>query len=215
MLVIIRHALLPESKIMKGKINLKNFHKFEEYARDYCRKHGKTITLVPRKTVSQEQFKDFKCSGFCDGDEMVIATKNPNFHSVFIHEFAHLTQAVERIPMWYESGDIWSALQKGKVSLGQWDEFVKVIAVERDCERRAINLIKKFNITSPEIYARNANIYLYYYQYVFLTKRWSRRKSLYECPRLHDLVPEHLLSASHFSNINMEVMTCLFDYYRK
>jgi hypothetical protein len=117
--------------------------------------------------------------------------------------------------MWYESGDIWSALQKGKVSLAQWDEFVKVIAVERDCERRALNLIKKFNITSPEIYARNANIYLYYYQYVFLTKRWSRRKSLYECEKLHDLVPENLLPASHFSNINMEVMTCFFDYYKR
>lgn len=200
---------------MRAKINLKNFEKFKEYVHEYCQKHEKTITLVPRKTVSQEAFKDFKCGGFCDGDEMVVATKNPNFHTIFIHEFAHLTQAVERIPAWYESGDIWSALDKGKVSLRQWDEFVKVIAVERDCERRALNLIKKFNITSPEIYARNANAYLYYYQYVFLTKRWSRRKSLYECEKLHDLVPDKLLPVSHFSNINMEVMTCFFDYYKR
>lgn len=200
---------------MKGKINLKNFHKFEEYAREYCQKHGKTITLVPRKTVAQEEFKDFKCSGFCDGDEMVLATKNPNFYTIFVHEFAHLTQAVERIPMWYESGDIWSALQKGKVSLRQWEDFVKVIAVERDCESRALKLIKKFNITDPEIYAQNANIYLYYYQYVFLTNLWSRRKSLYECTKLRELVPKRLLPADHFSNINMEVMTCFFDYYKK
>jgi hypothetical protein len=49
---------------MKAKINLKNFEKFKEYAQEYCQKHGKTITLVPRKTVSQEEFKDFKCGGF-------------------------------------------------------------------------------------------------------------------------------------------------------
>ena len=200
---------------MKATINLKNFKKFEEYARDYCKKHGKTIKLIPRKTVSQAGFKDFKCAGFCDGDEMVIATKNPNFYTVFVHEFAHLTQAVERVAVWNESGDIWSALQSGKVSLRHWDEFIKVIAVERDCERRAINLIKKFNITSPEIYAHNANTYLYYYQYVFITQCWSRRKSLYECKKLQDLVPNKLLPAIHFSNINMEVMTCFFDYFKK
>ena len=200
---------------MKAKINIKNFKKFEEYARNYCEKHDKTITLVPQKTVWQEEFKDFKCAGFCDGDEMVIATKNPKFHTVFVHEFSHLTQAVERIPIWYESGDIWSAIQKGKVSLKHWDEFVKVIAVERDCERRTLNLIKKFNITSPEIYAQNANIYLYYYQYVFMTECWSRRKSLYECKELRSIIPTKLLSANHFSNINMEVMTCFFNYFKR
>jgi hypothetical protein len=200
---------------MKAKINIKNFKKFEKYARSYCEKHNKTITLVPRKSVFQKEFKNFKCAGFCDGDEMVIATKNPNFYTVFIHEFAHLTQAVERIPMWYECGDIWSALQNGKVSLAQWDDFVKVIALERDCERRALNLIKKFNITSLEIYAIKANIYLYYYQYVFLTKRWNRKKSIYECQDIHDLMPDILLSARHFNNINMEVMTCFFDYYKR
>ena len=200
---------------MKTKVNSRNFKKFEEYARNYCEKHNKTITLIPNKTVSQEEYKDFKCAGFCDGDEMVVATKNPRFETVFIHEFAHLTQAVERIPMWYESGDIWSALQKGKVSLGKWDEFVKVIAVERDCERRSLNLINKFNIISPEIYAQNANIYLYYYQYVFMTACWSRRKSLYECKELRELVPTKLLPANHFKNINMEVMKCFFNYYKR
>lgn len=200
---------------MKAKINIKNFKKFEKYAINYCKKHDKTITLVPQKTVSQEEFKDFKCAGFCDGDEMVVATKNQNFHTVFVHEFAHLTQAVERIPMWDESGDIWSAIQKGKVSLGKWDEFVNVIAVERDCERRSLNLIKKFNITNPEIYAQNANIYLYYYQYVFMTQRWSGRKSLYDCKELRNIVPKKLLSAKHFGNINMEVMTCFFNYFKR
>jgi hypothetical protein len=67
---------------MKAKINLKNFEKFKEYVQEYCQKHGKTITLVPRKTVSQEEFKDFKCGGFCDGDEMVVASKNPNFYTI-------------------------------------------------------------------------------------------------------------------------------------
>jgi hypothetical protein len=200
---------------MKVQVDLKNFAKFEEYARKYCEKHDKTITLIPRKTASQDGFQDLKCAGFCDGDEMVVASKNPNFHTVFIHEFAHLTQAVERIPIWYEYGDIWSALQKNKVSVAHWDEFIKVIAVERDCERRAINLIKKFNIADPKKYAQNANIYLYYYQYVFLTKHWSRRKSLYDCPGLYKLVPKYLLSTDHFSSINMEVMTCFFDYYKK
>jgi hypothetical protein len=198
---------------MKAKINIKNFEKFEEYARNYCAKHGKIITLVPKKTVYQDGFKQFKCSGLCDGYEMVVAKKSPRFHTVFVHEFSHLTQMVDAPSRWTDSGDIWSGMENGKVSLKQWQEFVKTIAMERDCERRSLNLIKKFDITCPEHYARNANIYLYYYQYVFLTGNWGGNKSPYECEDLYNLMPPKLLPVSHFNNINMEVMTLFSDFF--
>jgi hypothetical protein len=198
---------------MKAKINIKNFEKFEEYAKHYCAKHGKIITLVPKKTVYQDGSKQFKCSGFCDGYEMVVAKKSPRFHTVFVHEFSHLTQMVDASSRWMDSGDIWSGMENGKVSLKQWQEFVKTIAMERDCERRSLNLIKKFDITCPEHYARNANIYLYYYQYVFMTGQWSGNKSPYECEDLYNLMPPKLLPVSHFNNINMEVMTLFSDFF--
>lgn len=198
---------------MESKVNIKNFEKFEEYAKDYCAKHGKIITLVPKKTVYQDGFESFKCAGFCDGYEMVVAKKSPKFHTVYVHEFAHLTQTTDSPLKWIDSGDIWSSLKKGEVSLKQWGEFVKTIAVERDCERRSINLIKKFKITCPENYARNANIYLYYYQYVFMTGNWAQKKSPYECVELYRSVPEKLLPASHFNNINMKAMVCFFNFF--
>ena len=200
---------------MKAKINIKNFEKFEEYARNYCTKHDKIITLVPKKTVYQDGFKQFKCSGFCDGYEMVVAKKSPRFHTVFIHEFCHLAQMVDSAAKWTDSGDIWSDMEKGKVSLKKWGEFMKTIAVERDCERRSLNFIKKFNITCPENYARNANIYLYYYQYVFMTGNWGQKKSPYECEDLYNLMPPKLLPASHFNNINMEAMKCFSDFFKR
>jgi hypothetical protein len=192
---------------MKAKINIRNFEKFEKYAKSYCAKHHKIITLVSKQTVYQDGFKQFKCAGFCDGHEMVVAKKNPRFHAVYVHEFAHLTQAVDCSSKWSDPGDIWSDMEKGKVSLKRWGEFVKTIAVERDCERRALNLIKKFNITCPENYARNANIYLYYYHYVFLTGDWSGKKSIYDCKDLYNMMPKKLLPASHFNKINMEAVS--------
>jgi hypothetical protein len=200
---------------MKAKINIKNFEKFEEYARNYCAKHDKIITVVSKKTVYQDGFEQFKCAGFCDGYEMVVAKKSQRFHTVFVHEFSHLTQMVDCPSRWIDSGDIWSDMENGKVSLKQWREFVKTIEVERDCERRSLNLIKKFDITCPKNYARNANIYLYYYQYVFMTGNWAQKKSPYECADLYKLMPEKLLPASHFNNINMEVMMCFSNFFKE
>jgi uncharacterized protein YneR len=197
---------------VSNKFNKRNFQKFEKFVREYCELHRKKIIIKPTKHLRSN---GVKYGGCCDGNSMQVASKNPLFENIFVHEFSHMTQAVEEIDLWYDYGDIWEPLAENRISIASWDEFMKVIALERDCERRALKFIRQFNLCSEEDYALKANTYLYYYQYVFLTKNWNQKKSIYGCPEVNALMPTKLLPMSTFKKIDMKIMEAFFKYLKK
>jgi hypothetical protein len=194
--------------ILLSQINHENFQNFVDYTNFYCEKHDKNITIADRKNVKMD---GVSVSGWCDGDTMTVARKNELFEQVYVHEFAHLTQAVEGLSLWENYPDIWSEMNSGHMKISKWDDFFAIIALERDCESRALRLIKKFDIMNSENYAIYANLYLFYYQYVFLTNAWHSNKDIYSSPVI-DKMPTKLLPLSHFKNINMTYVK-MFDTY--
>lgn len=185
----------------------RNFKKFFDWSIDYLGKHDKKVVIVNSKSVVQD---GIKCSGWCDDDEIVVARKNPLFQEVFVHEFSHMQQNIEQSPYWKDTSLFWRHLSKDKVAINSWDSVLDIISLERDCEKRVIKHSKKWKLFDNNLYAKRANLYLYYYQYVFLKRRWTNSTSIYH-PYLVDVMPEKILPMSQFKTIDMPLMQLFED----
>lgn len=170
----------------------RNFLKFFEWACEYLKKHNKKLTIRNGKHI---YLNKERCAGWCDGDEICVAGNAKLFEEIFVHEFCHMQQAIEESKYWVEDHPV----------MTNWESVFKVIQVERDCEMRAIRLSRKWKLFDNKRYAQKTNLYLYFYQYVFLINRWNNSTSIYK-KQLIDLMPDKILPISKFKEINMEVM---------
>jgi hypothetical protein len=201
------------------KYKKQNFKEFFYWSIEYLEKYEKRVTIVNSKSV---RIDGGSCSGWCDGEEMVVAAKSPRFEEVYVHEFSHMNQDVEKSKYWDpEDNTLWEHLMHKKIQISSWDAVLRAIALERDCERRTINHSKNWGLFNNENYAQSANLYLYFYHYVFVKRTWKNSISIYN-PILLREMPTKLLPISHFTSINMDMMK-LFDecldkkgkYYKK
>ena len=189
---------------MKGRSE--NFLKFFEWSQDFLKTHNKKSTIVPNKTVWMD---GIRVGGWCDGNEMVIAAKNPLFEQVYVHEFSHMQQAIEFSPLWKDDFLFWELLEKKKIGIRSWDAVLETIYLEQDCESRALSHSRKWQLFDNKEYARHANLYLYFYQYLFLKKEWKPSVKIYH-PVLLAEMPEKLLPISAFNTIDMKLIS-LFE----
>ena len=185
----------------------KNFTPFYEWAENYCRKHNKKITIVNKGKLD---FEGGQCGGWCDGEEMVSAANSFLFEEVFVHEFSHMMQAVEESEVWEPENEFWTACAKNKVKISSWNDLIRLIALERDCERRALALSKKWNLFDNSIYTKRANLYLFFYHFVFLRGKWVDSTGLYFSEKLIEMMPEKLVTMDKLAVIDMNLML-VFD----
>ena len=189
-----------------------NFKTFFNWSLEYAEKHNKIIDIRNVKAIKDGKNR---YSGWCDGDKIVIASKNPLFEDTFVHEFAHLTQAIEEEPTWTNVNDrLWSDLKNNTVTIKTWDSVKSLIAIEHDCESRTLKFIKRFNITDPGLYAQRANTYLYFYQLVFITGKWQSSTGIYK-DEIVSIMPKKILPLKTFDLIDMNVVTLYNDILRK
>lgn len=200
-------------KIDKNIVIDKDFEPFFEYAKDYIIKNNGQLIVKNVKYLREGG----RHSGSCDGEQIIIAGKCNKFKQVFVHEFAHFTQAVDQMPLWENGLDttpFWKWLEKkeSKDGIVLWDHLVEIALLERDCELRSLKLIKKFNIPiCPKEYAKCANLYLYYYHFCFLKRRWvSNYSKVYES-ELFAKMPEKIIPKSKLLKIDMDIMKMFED----
>lgn len=183
-----------------------NFCKFFDWTVDYLCRHKKKIVIANSRNVD---FGDSKCSGWCDGETITVAKKNPLFEQVYCHEFSHMTQCIEKHAVWKDEYEFWKYLDKQNLCPKNWAAVMEVIALEHDCEKRSLVFGKKWNLFDSEKYAQQANLYLFYYQYVYLKQKWIDSTSIYH-PILLEKMPKKIAPLSSFNSINMPLMA-LFD----
>jgi hypothetical protein len=191
--------------------NNQQFELFRKWVDDYLKKHNKIVVLKNSTYIFMD---GVRCSGWCDGDRMVLAKKNPLFKEVFVHEFCHMMQAVEDSEVWNKDRSFWDVLDKKSLSLKKWDKVMNIIALEHDCEKRALKISKQWDLFDNEQYAQYANMYLYYHQYVFLMKYWQNHTAIYR-QELLDLMPKKLIPLENFNNINIPLMQKFNKYLAK
>jgi len=101
-----------------------------------------------------------------------IHSSNEDWLETLIHEYCHAQQAFDGDPTWkrFENNpEIWDAFSHNCDQIKRQNFIKIVIALEIDCERRAINMIKKYGLpVDIDKYIQVANLTLY--KWVFLAK---------------------------------------------
>jgi hypothetical protein len=124
-------------------------------------------------------------SGYFDEVDKVIKISilDEDFLEVLVHEFCHFLQFSEGDPKYtrlFLNGEnmldeLWSWLDGyGEMETKRKNLiFNSVIEMERDCEKRTIELIKKYSLPIDlDNYKNNAIMYLYYYTYAKKFRTW-------------------------------------------
>lgn len=124
-------------------------------------------------------------SGYFDEVDKVIkiSVLDEDFLEVLVHEFCHFLQFSEAEPKYTRL-----FLNEDNMLNEMWDwldgdvEFVtkrknlifnSVIDMERDCEKRSVEMIKKYSLPIDlKEYQENAILYLYYYTYAKKYRTW-------------------------------------------
>jgi hypothetical protein len=159
-----------------------------------------------------------RCAGYCADGDIVLAGKHKLAPATFVHEFGHTCQFVEQSPLWDTREDSYEEYLLPKYdlaylvkdSISSFQSFLSSIILERDCEQRAIKFIKQFDLPIDiEDYTRKANLYLFFYQYIFLKKKWTTSTTIYK-PRLLREMPDKIVPVSRLKTIDMDLMD-LYD----
>jgi hypothetical protein len=116
---------------------------------------------------------------------------NEEWFGILIHEYCHFLQ-------WRENSKIWRDFEESNFSI---DDIIKnpkkfkkeiliLIHLELDCERRAVSLIKHYNLFDYKEYIQQANAILYKYGFLYIDGFWPRSNP--ELKNCHDLCPQKL-----------------------
>lgn len=162
---------------------------FITFVKGRCKEHGVKCSLRKSKYVKIDS--KTPCSGWFDEQvpELVVAMNRPDWIEILVHEYCHLTQWVEQIPLWVEamtSAYLFWEWMAGK-EVDNIDYHINVVRdLELDNEKRSVNLIKTFELNVDlENYIRKANSYVMFYNYIKQSRRWSKPgKSPYNNERL-------------------------------
>ena len=130
------------------------------------------------------------CAGYFDHSQrhLVVAAHKPlsEWLSILVHEYCHFLQWQERKAVWrncqVDSRDSSIILDQYFLGANVAEEtldraFAATIAVELDCERRAVELIRTMNLPlDVEKYIQRANAYLYFHHEARLRRSWYNPK---------------------------------------
>lgn len=151
---------------------------FIQYVKNRCKEHGVKCDL--RNTTYLRLSATSTCSGYFSeaAPELVVAMKSPRWIGILAHEYSHLTQWVERIPVWVKAENslqhVWDWIDGTDIK--GINRHINVARdLELDNEQRAVNIIQRFDLNVDiDSYIRRANAYVQYYNWIKQTRKWSK-----------------------------------------
>ena len=179
-------------------------NQFLKYVEKELTKHKFKLLMVDKKSVFVEGH--VKVSGYFDSEKMILAVTvdkpTKQWLPVLVHEFAHFTQWKSNCKAWKNTfvkgedvSDTIFLWVKDEIKLPL--DIVKIHTarsrdMELDCEKRAVRLIRKFDLPIDiPTYIKQANAYLYFYNYACLRKRWWKRgKTPYQTKAIWSEFPD-------------------------
>lgn len=155
---------------------------FVDFVRIQSKKH-KIYLGLRNSTFVKTPVTYMKCAGYFDEKKRVlmVATKSDYWFRIFLHEYAHMTQWLENIPLWAryaetradEKMDAW--LNGGDVE--NHEMYIDIIRdLELDNEKRTVDIINewKFNdIIDVNQYIKESNAYVLSYNRLKATRIWE------------------------------------------
>ncbi len=166
----------------------KTVENFLFYLSPYASGHGVELDLAYHREFVVCPATDIEMNGyFISGrrPKLCVAMKKPvsDWLHVLVHESCHMDQWLEGSPLWRDLMVApWGksalelfcgAFRGGKNDTNESiplseedieDLFGRIVAAERDCEERAVEKIKAYDLPiDPSEYIRRANAYLWYH----------------------------------------------------
>lgn len=162
-------------------IKSKEVKKFVDMVKLECFAHNVELKLNPVKYLRVTP--NIRCAGYFTADscktfkrELSVAMNSSDWLHILVHEYAHLTQWAENIPLWKEADPSVVALDewlggKRKAHINYHIDIVKYL--ELDNEIRSAKLIKKWKLPiDVSDYIRRANSYIQYYNWIKESRKW-------------------------------------------
>ena len=173
----------------------KNVRAFINYVKGHCKEVGIKCDIRPVKYLVLSG--NIRCSGyFCEETmRLVVAGKSKDWLGVLAHEYAHLTQWQDK------STNIWNTGSTGVTHLDDWLGGKKIRSIKKaieqsrdlelDNEKRTVKLIKKWKLPIDlNDYIKKANAYLQFYNYMRISRRWSKpNNSPYSNKAIYEVMP--------------------------
>lgn len=195
------------------------FKQFVAHVRRRCSANRIELVLSPSRNVVITDSFSTDCSGYFDdvNRTLVVACGKPfkDWIEILVHEYSHMQQWLsdERWSHWSDCClDLWSWLDGEKVMNTQ--QLTKVIdgmiELERDCEVRALENIRYWNLPiNKSRYSRKANLYLYSYRAMPIMKKFPT--GLYENKELISMCPTRI--KKNYNVIPQEVLDLIVKTY--
>ena len=173
----------------------KNVRAFINHVKGHCKEVGIKCDIRPVKYLVLSG--NIRCSGyFCEETmRLVVAGKSKDWLGVLAHEYAHLTQWQDK------STNIWNTGSTGVTHLDDWLGGKKIRSIKKaieqsrdlelDNEKRTVKLIKKWKLPIDlNDYIKKANAYLQFYNYMRISRRWSKpNNSPYSNKAIYEVMP--------------------------
>lgn len=158
-----------------------NKESFIELVRVHLSCYNMALLITKNKFV--------RCDGvdvggfFAADDGIVAAGKNKRFLGILAHEYCHFLQWKHEFPgfaRFDKHFPAWNSWLNGKRNLNKKDLHIRFLAIrnlELDCERRTVELIRKYKLpVNIEKYIQDANAYMYFYAYIKKHRIWPNKK---------------------------------------
>ena len=168
---------------------------FLDFVKSECKKYGVKCDL--RRTKYVKMTSSMICSGWFDESvpELVVAMNRQDWIEILVHEYSHLTQWVDKEPIWVKSekslSKVWDWLDgKNCKNIGSHIDVAREL--ESNNDRRAVKIIKKFNLdVDLDQYIQKSNAYHQFYNWLKVTRKWCKpTNSPYKNQRLVNSMPK-------------------------
>ncbi len=173
---------------------------FLEFVKDECAIYG--VTTIFSDTARVDSGDGILCSGFFSTSmtdpadpRLAVALASPaeTWLPILVHEYCHMCQWLDNDPLWQDAEDEvfmgWLTGTKELDPVQLEREFRYTRDMELDCEKRAIRLIKEWQLPiSVSHYYKTANAYLSFYAVARDVRSWYEHP-IYAVPEILCLMP--------------------------
>ena len=180
-------------------------HQFVRHVKDHLAQYGMRLVIGRGRLLN---CGGYRCEGFFNDQEKMIkiARHSANFLETLVHEYSHFLQYINNSKIYQKSDkailmvDDWFAGKDFPEDKLRRSFFI-IRAMERDCEKRAVKLIKKFNLQIDEkLYTKRAHCYIYSHFLMEKTRKfYAHKKSPYRSSVVLKIMPTSMAVLSHKS----------------
>jgi hypothetical protein len=176
---------------------------FVKYVKNHLAQYDMKVIIGRGKLVN---VGGYRCEGFFDENKKIIkiASQCNNFLETLVHEYCHFLQFISKSKIYQKSNyagyiiDTWfNGENYSPEKLKR--AFFLVRAMELDCEKRAVKIIKKFNLKIDQIlYTKRAHCYIYSHFMMEKTRKfYAFKKSPYRSSVVLKIMPSKINVSSH------------------